>query len=98
MKLDIERFDLDGCLYPRNGQLASPALVLYDNVPGGAGHVRRVANDGVLRDVLEASRAFLSSCECGTSCSGCLRNFRNQYWHDKLNRHLVLDFLKKVLG
>lgn len=72
--------------------------MLYDSVPGGAGHVRRVANEGVLRDVLEASRVFLSSCECGTSCSGCLRNFRNQYWHDKMNRYLVLDFLNRVLG
>ncbi|HHW17876.1 MAG TPA: DEAD/DEAH box helicase [Firmicutes bacterium] len=98
LTLDVERSDLDGCLYPVNGRLFSPALVLYDNVPGGAGHVRRAADPSVLKDILKATRSFLASCECGTSCSGCLRNFRNQYWHDKLNRHWVLEFLNGVLG
>ena len=97
LALDIERSDLDGCLYPKGGRLASPEIVLFDNVPGGAGHVRRAVDPGVLKKILQSTRSFLASCECGTSCSGCLRNFRNQYWHGKLNRQWVLDFLAEVL-
>ena len=97
LALDIERSDLDGCLYPKNGRLTSPALVLFDDVPGGAGHVRRAADAKVLKQVLNETKDFLASCECGSSCSGCLRNFRNQYWHSKLNRIWVVEFLQNVL-
>ena len=98
LALDIERSDLDGCLYPKNGRLTSPALVLFDDVPGGAGHVRRAADAKVLKRVLNETENFLQSCECGSSCSGCLRNFRNQYWHSKLNRIWVVEFLERVLA
>ncbi len=97
LALDVERTDLDGCVYPIGGCKASPALVLFDDVPGGAGHVRRAVDSDVLEEILQSTRSFLASCECGASCSGCLRNFRNQYWHGKLNRKWVLDFLEEVL-
>ena len=35
----IKRRDLDGCLYPGE---QGPMLVLFDSVPGGAGHVKRI--------------------------------------------------------
>ena len=35
---------LNGTLYPYSGS-PSPALVLFDDVPGGAGLVRRVAEN-----------------------------------------------------
>lgn len=98
LALEVERFDLDGCIFPKEGRTGSPALVLFDDVPGGAGHVRRAADSFVLREILEKTESFLSSCECGTSCSGCLRNFRNQYWHSKLNRKWVIEFLQELLN
>lgn len=97
LALDIERGDLDGCLYPISGDPRSPALVLFDDVPGGAGHVRRVDNPSVLIDIIHATLSFLSSCDCGSSCSGCLRNFRNQTWHDILDRRMVIEFLERAV-
>jgi ATP-dependent helicase YprA (DUF1998 family) len=96
--LDIERNDLDGCLYPMAGDPYSPALVLFDDVPGGAGHVRRINNETLLKEVLETTLRFVSTCECGTSCSGCLRNYKNQSWHEILDRLIVKDFLEQVIG
>jgi len=102
--MDIERQDLDGCLYAYAGDLHSPALVLFDNVPGGAGHVRRVVEDReALPSILEATLDLMQRCDCGgeqqdTSCYGCLRNYGNQFCHDLLSRGLVIDFLQGELG
>jgi len=94
--LGIRRDDLDGTLYRYVVGIA-PALVLYDNVPGGAGHVRRIADE--LRDVFMAAWQRVDRCECGeeTSCYECLRNFRNQPYHDQLKRGLARDFLRSLL-
>jgi ATP-dependent helicase YprA (DUF1998 family) len=94
--LGIRRDDLDGTLYPFNAGVA-PALVLFDNVPGGAGHVRRIAD--ALQGICLAAWERVDQCECGeeTSCYECLRNFRNQYHHDRLQRGLARDFLHGLL-
>ncbi|MBN1887185.1 MAG: DEAD/DEAH box helicase [Thermoflexales bacterium] len=94
--LGIRRDDLDGTLYPYSAGLA-PALVLLDNVPGGAGHVRRVADE--LPAVFKAAWERVDQCECGeeTSCYECLRNFRNQPFHDQLKRGLARDLTHRLL-
>lgn len=101
--LDIRRQDLDGCLYPYGGRAAAPALVLFDDVPGGAGHARRIGQS--LQEVLRAARDRVDGrCGCGggpngpgdTSCYGCIRNYRNQWAHEVLARGPVLDFLKSM--
>jgi len=89
--LGIPRDDLDGTLFPyTNGE--PPALVLFDNVPGGAGHVRRVAQQ--LPEVVRAAWDRVARCECGpeTSCYECLRNFYNQWCHDQLQRGRAREF------
>jgi hypothetical protein len=94
--LSIRRDDLDGTLYHYQGQL--PALVLFDNVPGGAGHVRRIAED--LPAVFLAAYERVNNECCGpeTSCYECLRNYRNQPYHPELRRGLVRDFLGLILS
>jgi hypothetical protein len=39
-------------------------------------------------------------CKCGpeTSCQSCLRNYENQFCHEKLKRGLVVDFLTSLIG
>jgi hypothetical protein len=98
--LDIDRRDLDGCLYPYAGDPTTPALVLFDDVPGGAGHVRRIARDEErLVSIMRAALKGLEDCHCGgqegnTSCYGCLRNYHNQFCHDELERGMVIRFFK----
>ena len=95
--LGIRRDDLDGTLY-RYTKGAPPAIVLYDNVPGGAGHVHYIAQQ--LPTVFEtAYRRVRHDC-CGpeTSCYECLRNYRNQPYHDLLQRGKVRDFLAILMA
>ncbi len=94
--LGIPREDLNGTLYPLPGS-SSPALVLFDDVPGGAALVRRITDDPVL--VFRAAWRRVARCECGeeTSCYQCLRNYYNQFCHEDLRRGLARDFLAGVL-
>lgn len=93
--LNIRRDDLDGTLY-HYSSFEPPAIVLYDNVPGGAGHVHRIFENPA-QVVASAFRRVDQDC-CGpeTSCYECLRNYRNQYYHDELARGLARDFLGSI--
>jgi len=93
--LGIRREDLDGTLFYNLGSRV-PSLILYDDVPGGAGHVRRILN--YLPDTILAARDRVSMDCCGpeTSCTECLRNYRNQPYHDNLKRGLAKTFLDEL--
>lgn len=92
--LDISRDDIDGTLYPKAGRKIS--LVVFDTVPGGAGGALRIARS--FPTVLDSALSRMARCECGeeTSCYGCLRNFRNQAFHDQLRRGDALGFLGRL--
>jgi len=94
--LGIRRQDLDGCLYPCEKKIA---LVLFDNVPGGAGHVKRIMDKQNLYDVFKTALNRVKNCTCGpeTSCYGCLRNYQNQFCHEQLKRGIILKFLSDNL-
>ncbi|NMB96547.1 MAG: DUF1998 domain-containing protein, partial [Clostridiaceae bacterium] len=102
LALEIDRNDLDGCLYPTAGDRCKPSLILFDDVPGGAGHVKRMSNQKEWLNILKVTLERMEQCECGgkegnSSCYGCLRNYRNQFCHDVLNRGMVIDFLKTLI-
>ena len=70
------------------------AIILYDNVPGGAGLVENLCDEDTLREALKNSRERVSGgCGCDSSCYGCLRSYRNQFAHPHLNRKRALDLL-----
>jgi hypothetical protein len=94
--LGIRRQDLDGCIYPSDKR---NMLVLFDSVPGGAGHVRHCMNKQNLCNILNNALARVENCTCGyeTSCYGCLRNYQNQFCHEQLKRGIVLEFLENNL-
>jgi hypothetical protein len=95
--LEIRRADLNGTRY-FHGTDGAPTLVLYDDVPGGAGHVRRVAD--ALPQVFAAALERVKSCSCGeeTACHECLWNYYNQPFHGRLSRGLAAEFLRVALG
>lgn len=98
--LDIERNDIDGCLYFKKDNCQ---IIVYDDVPGGAGLVRRtMESPETLEDIFKKAYHRLSLCNCGgeeakASCYGCLKNYRNQYCHNILNRGLAMEFLKNFI-
>jgi ATP-dependent helicase YprA (DUF1998 family) len=95
--LGINRTELDGTLHPYDA-FAPPALVLYDTVPGGAGHSQRIRDH--FADVVSAAYRRVDSCECGreTSCYQCLRSYSNQFWHESLRRDEAAAVLEPLLG
>ena len=104
--LNIEQSDISGCIqyfgndYTQEGNYT---LILYDNTPGGAGHVKRLYDEAAFNGVLHETYRIVSQCTCGekrgdTSCYNCLRTYSNQKYHDRLQRRYVLDFLEKMFN
>lgn len=100
LSLGINRNEISGTLYHNNVDKANniPSIMIYDDVPGGAGHVKRIAER--LNDVLfQAKQKVSGYCGCGeeTSCYGCLRNYSNQYMHEALVRGDAFYYLDSLL-
>ena len=95
--LGIDRNDINGCLYSYGRKSLPPAIVLYDTVPGGAGHVRRIGEN--LGQVFRAAQnltANCGSCEEDTSCYACLKAYDNQFCQHLLKRGQVASFIETL--
>jgi ATP-dependent helicase YprA (DUF1998 family) len=96
--LEIERNDIDGILEmnPENGSFD---VLIFDNVPGGAGHVKRLMEREAVLKSLNAALAKVSQhcCDENTSCYNCLRNYYNQIHHGKLQRIFAIEIIKRLL-
>lgn len=99
-KLQIERKDIDGVLAPRKmeNNFWEQTIVLFDNVPGGAGHVKNIKDN--LIEVLKEAQRVLNCVDCAsdTSCYHCLKDYNNQLFHQFLRRDKALAFLDLLLG
>jgi len=105
--LNIERNDISGTI--KYNKISSgdweTRFVLFDTVPGGAGHVRRIgeSDENLFKKMLEISLSIVEQCTCGknsdgdTACYNCLCNYYNQKYHDILKRSYAIDFLKSLL-
>lgn len=72
-------------------------VYLFDTLAGGAGYADQVGQD--LEEVLRRTLRELKSCpaDCDRSCYNCLRHYRNQFWHEHLDRHLAASLLQFAL-
>lgn len=99
IELGVARKEIGGCLYRADGvDVTDTSIILYDDVPGGAGHAKKISQH--LRGVLEnAKMKIAGSCGCGeeTSCYGCLRGFENQFYHEILQRGIAHEYLTELL-
>jgi len=105
LALQIERRDLDGLVTPfqissteNPEENFSQEIILYDDVPGGAGHVRRITENlsKVLRYALMVAQC--PECQEDTSCPNCLRNYDNQVYWNELKRGPVARFLESLIA
>jgi hypothetical protein len=100
--LCIDPADINGVIRPiSSGAAVAQEVVIFDDVPGGAGHALRLEGRDELVRVIEAAHARVANCPngCGesTSCYACLRSYRNQFCHDTLARGPVAEYLGKLL-
>lgn len=104
--LNIERNDISGCINsefiggePRTG------FVLFDNVPGGAGHVRRIGvlESNKIQEIFKEAYNVVNECKCGgdsadAACYSCLCNYQNQRQHEQLSRKLAIQWLSELVN
>ncbi len=96
--LDVPDTDLNVTI-TGGSKSGESAIVLYDNVPGGAGLVARLERESVFDEMLHNTRERVQgNCGCNSSCYGCLRSYRNQFAHPYLNRQKALKFLDAALS
>ncbi len=97
-ELDVPHTDLNVTIAGGNNP-GEAAIIIYDNVPGGAGLVVQMEQASVFAQVLKNARARVEGkCDCDTSCYGCLRSYQNQFAHHKLDRKLALQVLTRHAG
>ena len=102
--LNIEQSDIAGTIqYFRNKDTNHGCykIILYDDTPGGAGHVKRLYDGELFEKVLKEAYRIVDNCNCGgelkdTSCYSCLRSYANQRYHNIIERRYAIDFLDKV--
>lgn len=96
--MNIERGDIDGIV-----ELGSSGdswdILIYDDVPGGAGHVKRLMNRNAVISSLKVALLTVSKacCDESLSCYRCLRNYKNQSFHKKLARGLAQNVIGNLL-
>lgn len=92
-KLDVEFTELVTGYRLRTGPEASYVdIYLYDSLSSGAGYAVSVAD--AIAELLADMKELLSSCNCGSACSKCLKHYRNQYVHGMLDRFAALQLLE----
>ncbi len=93
--IDVPRNELDGLFQPIQNSNGIAEIVIYDNVPGGAGYAQQIARQ--FQAILQRTYELAQSCDCGSSCYDCLRTYSNQIFHAELDRYAVIEFLKPLL-
>ncbi|WP_199321862.1 Zn-binding domain-containing protein [Leptolyngbya sp. FACHB-321] len=94
--IDVPRAELDGLFRPvEESHTGAAEIILYDNVPGGAGYSKRIAE--CFPTILQRAFHFVESCSCSSSCYDCLRTYTNQIFHHELDRHMVAAFLRPIV-
>jgi ATP-dependent helicase YprA (DUF1998 family) len=93
--LEIPQNELGGTMYHNSNDTIS--LMIYDNVPGGAGHARQLYNS--VEDLLNQSYERVSTCTCSedTCCYGCIGNYYNQSKQSELSRGAAMRILGSLL-
>lgn len=95
--LNIPQAELGGTLYENDRGTMS--LLIYDDVPGGAGHARQLSE--MVEKLIQAAYDVVGGhCGCGeeTCCYGCIANYYNQSKQADLSRGAAKQILGTLLS
>ncbi|MCA6525947.1 MAG: DUF1998 domain-containing protein [Pseudanabaena sp. M179S2SP2A07QC] len=93
--IDVRREELDGLFKPLENGNGQAEIIIYDNVPGGAGYSQRISDN--FKDILIEAYRLTDTCSCESSCYDCLRTYSNQIFHHELDRKEVVRFLRPII-
>jgi len=88
--------DVGGISYPYHPQVGSPALFLYDGVPGGAGLAEQGYRD--LEKLLRATLEHIAACACAEGCPSCIQSPRCGNGNKPLDKAAACRLLGVLLG
>lgn len=99
-ELEIEQNDINGCLIRNvSSENTNYRFIIFDNVPGGAGHVKRIVKDDGITLQRILMRAYdRMDCSCESACYKCLKTYQNQRYHSVLFHTKAREFLEKYQG
>lgn len=94
--LEIPETELGGTTYRSDHNEYS--VLIYDNVPGGAGHARQLRK--LIPELIDTAHQIVSNCTCSedTCCYGCIASYYNQAVQYRLSRGAALRILSALLG
>lgn len=94
--LDIPQTELGGTIYENDHGTMS--LLIYDDVPGGAGHAKQLSK--MVKELLQKAYSIVSHCSCSkdTCCYGCISNYNNQSRQANLSRGAAAEILGALLS
>lgn len=95
LAFDIERNDIDGIYINEDDK---HVFVFFDTVPGGAGHVKRMLDKNELLKAFNYALEKVSQNCCDVACYNCIKNYKNQKYHDFLRRDSAKRFLTNIIG
>lgn len=92
--LEISESEIGGTLYKNKNDMMS--IMLYDDVPGGAGHVLHLSDLG--DSLLKRAYKIVSTCTCdeNTCCYGCLCNYYNQPIQHRISRGGAMRIIESL--
>lgn len=67
-------------------------IYVYDNLSSGAGYSVRISSE--IENLLNQTKKILISCDCDSACKNCLKHYRNQFVHGRLDRFYALNLLE----
>jgi len=74
-------------------------LILYDNIPGGAGYVTKIHQTRAETIFRYAGETILTCPDnCSRSCSKCLRSYSNQFHWDDFRRLEARKWIEQLLA
>jgi DEAD/DEAH box helicase domain-containing protein len=91
-----DRGDVGGISYTGHPQTGSPAIFLYDGVPGGAGLAEQGFRD--LERLLGRTRDHVAACDCDEGCPACIQSPRCGNGNKPLDKEAALQVLGVLLG
>ena len=71
-------------------------LLIFDPMPGGSGLLEQMLSRW--QELIASAKELLAGCTqgCETACYACLKTFRNQFYHNLLNRHQAMELVEKL--
>ncbi len=99
--LNVDENEIDGMIIPNPAKENEFSIILYETAEGGIGAIQALTNQNRFNEIIKRTLELLHDLDpdkdgCDRACYECLLNFYNQIEHEKIDRHLVIPFLRKL--